>query len=160
MTVANESARRGYPYEADRFVVRAFLHQDTGRAWRTGDTLQLSATPAATLRYAQSDQTLAWYDSVGALTVQLIRPRWVNQSVAVIEYMAELLGISERFTREERGDDTDIRKRELHYFLDGQPVGTGAPFVLAGTLTVAAFCACDEAEYEEMITTVANEVAR
>ena len=128
-------SRDTFPRQADRDAITAFLG-----GWHTqaDDFTETSAGADHKLRY--QGETIAWFDTAGALTVKLL-PGWqMHYSRAIIQEMMKQLGIDAVATQEVKELESFGKViRTMHYFIDDKSVALGEPHVLAGSLTVAAY---------------------
>lgn len=138
-------SRNVFPFEADREVIRKFLegvkdwsspaptsvhHDGSGLHVRNG-WLMISDVDS------DGRWTAAYYDTADALTVTVDTESDLWACVRIFNFILEALGDTRRIEKEVTRVEGQLPGHR--FFLDGEEVHVGAPFVLAGAMTIQAY---------------------
>lgn len=131
--------RNVFPFEADREVIQAFLdgrdtciHADAFLLLNNKWLMVCDGEGGVGGRW-----TAAHYDTADALTVTVNTDSDLWPCVRMFNFILEALGDTRRIEKEVTRVEGQLPGHR--FFLDGEEVHVGAPFVLAGAMTIQAY---------------------
>lgn len=125
-----------FPYPEDRELIEYFLR---GKARTPDNTDSLVLFEGRlSIKGAAGAPTIAWFDTAGALTVQLTHDLNCYWCYRVINEIRRQMGIEDRVITREEKDQVGWIDR-FNTFIDGAPIQLNQPIVLVGPLGVLAW---------------------
>lgn len=123
--------RETFPFEDDRLLVWKFL---VGGLSPPTDWLKIEN---GRLHTATNSHAVAWFDTAGALVVQMPVGYQTPMSMRLINTIAEFIGTPHRVEQEVHA--LDETGPDVRYYIDGQQLQFNAPHVLVGALGMRAW---------------------